>query len=190
MPDLDDRKLMAHISDHWGVTIEAVCHNSSVPPEFLAALIANESLGKADMKQFRRDVYERLLRVRSGGELYFDGITNEDLLPMDEGQLVECATSWGLTQIIGYHAWLKGSPPRQLMVPEYNLVSALKRFAVFSEHSGIDLRAEFADMFRCWATGRADGSPNDTQYVGRGLRRLALYRELTWQERAQMRIAA
>jgi hypothetical protein len=186
----DDRFLMELISERWGALISRVCRSSSVPPEFLAALVANESAGEAAKERFHEGEYEQLLCARNGNGLHrFDAIRN-NLHTLNEDQLVECATSWGLTQVMGYQVLSHGSPPCRLLVPEFNLVTALQCLAIFSEECLLDVRAEFPDMFRCWAAGRPDGVPADPSYVGAGMRRLTLYRELTAFGLATDRMAA
>jgi len=188
--DLSDHELMRFIADRWGKAIWTACRSSSVPPEFMAALIANESSADAEKKQFREEVYERLICVRGGKNFHSLSVTPQQLRAMNEDQMVELATAWGLTQVMGYHVLGNGSLPRHLLVPEYNLISALQRLAVFSEQCGIDLRAEFEDLFRCWAAGRPDGTPADRAYVETGMRRLGLYREIVWNEFAPLEAAA
>src|SRR2546426_9376160 len=45
-----DRVTMRGIFDRWGETISEACKYSSLPPEFLASLIANESGGNPDKR--------------------------------------------------------------------------------------------------------------------------------------------
>ena len=37
---------------------------------------------------------------------------------------------------------------------------------------------EFAELFRCWNTGRPNGKTFDPNYVQNGLRRIEIYRRL------------
>ncbi len=176
---MSDRQLMQLVLNRWGKAVESACRCSSVPPEFLAALIANESSGDAEKQSFRDEAYERLICVRSGKQFPHWPVVPAQLRAMSDAQLTELATAWGLTQVMGYHVLGNGSLPERLLVPEFNLLSALQRLAGFSESCGLDMCSEYEDMFRCWAAGRPDGVPADPFYVEKGMRRLALYREMT-----------
>jgi len=174
-----DRATMRGIFDRWGETISEACKYSSLPPEFLASLIANESGGNPDKTQFDADAYRCLWTVRAGAELRYLSITQEDLLALGNKELRELATSWGLTQIKGNQVLRERESPRRLLHPVFNLHKAVELIAVFCEYCQLDPRVEFADLFRCWKTGRPDGTTLDREYVEDGLRRLVICRELT-----------
>ncbi len=172
-----DRRLMEGIYDRWGSVIWDACLSSSVPPEFLAAVIANESAGESDKVQFCSQVHRSLLAVRSGERTHYAALTGRDLQGLDGNRLSEYATAWGLTQIMGYQVVLEREMPRRLLDATFNCRKALRLFAAFSERYMIDVRAEFEDLLRCWSTGRPDGVPTDAAYVENGMHRLAIYRE-------------
>src|SRR2546428_13661436 len=88
-----DRATMRGILDRWGETISEACRYSSLPPELLASLIANESAGNPDQTQFEADAYRCLWTVRAGAELRYLAITQGDLLALGTKALAECATS-------------------------------------------------------------------------------------------------
>ena len=92
--------------------------------------------------------------------------------------LRELATSWGFTQIMGYHMVGRPGTTRDLLEPSFHYRVALSLLAQFAATYQLDVAREFAEMFRCWNTGRPDGQTFDPEYVEKGLRRMELYREL------------
>jgi len=54
---------MQSIKDKFGAVIDDACKDSSVPPEFLAALIANETGGNPNAKRFERGVLASLWEI-------------------------------------------------------------------------------------------------------------------------------
>jgi hypothetical protein len=96
--------------------------------------------------------------------------------------LRELATSWGLTQIMGYHLVGRPGTVRDLLEPAFHFKLALQLLAEFAERYQLDLALEFAEMFRCWNTGRPYGKTTDPRYVEKGLRRMELYRRLAEEE--------
>ena len=180
-----DRATMRGILDRWGETISEACKYSSLAPEFLASLIASESGGNPDKTQLDADAYGCLWAVRAGAEFRYLSITQEDLQPLGNKELQELATSWGLTQIMGYQILREPESPRRLLDPAFNLRKAVELLAVFSEYCQLDPRVELEELFRCWNTGRPDGTTLDREYVEDGLRRLVICRELTSPSTAQ-----
>ncbi len=174
-----DHHLMNVICRRWGPDAQDACRSSSIPPELLAALIANESEGDSGKLQFHPTIYRRLLAVQRGEASAYATLGPSNLKGLSEQQLRDCATTWGLTQIPGYQALAHAESPRRLLEPEFNLRLALRLLAAWVEECQLDPRAEFAELFRCWKTGRPDGITADPEYVPRGLGRLALYRQMT-----------
>jgi hypothetical protein len=181
-----DRALMAYLRARWGAWIAEACRVSSIPPSFLAALIANESGGKEGARRFEPQVFAKLKGVRNGKNRGRPPLERRQLAGADEEALSRLATSYGLTQIMGYHVLedrgqgTEGSTttdPHRLLDPRFNLQKALRMLAAFCTSFDLDPRAEFVQMFRCWNTGRPDGKTFDPQYVERGIRRMKLYQE-------------
>ncbi len=192
--------LMSSIREHWGGTIEEACKASSVPPAFLAALIANESGGKNDAERFEPAVFERLKAVLLGARPHYAPagirrpLTAADLrsycdpgVGEERGSFadsLQClhnlATSWGLTQIMGWHLveFQSGLGTAWLATPGGNLTFSTRLLAWFSEHYSLDLAADFEPLFHCWNTGEPTGETYDPQYVPNGLARMALYETL------------
>jgi hypothetical protein len=175
----DDRRLMRRIYYQWDEALRDACRWSSVPAEFLATLIANESGGEPGRTQFQPQVYRGLLAVRSGEQLHYATVTREDLRVVKDEQLMEYAATYGLTQIMGCQVLRDRVSPHRLLEPEFNLRKSLQLLAIFAEYCQLDLGTEFEELLRCWNTGRPDGVTADPEYVQNGLRRMAVYRELS-----------
>src|ERR1700689_1596527 len=71
MPD-PNTILMQKIQANWGLKIALACASSSVPPPFVAALIANESGGDQNAKRYEPAVCGHLAAVVSGKAAAFD----------------------------------------------------------------------------------------------------------------------
>src|SRR5208282_4714750 len=114
--------LMLSIRKTWGGTITEACRASSIPVSFMAALIAGESGGHNDANRFEKNVLASLWEVLLGRKADYGSLRRADVvlyvtgaapnpvsapatLPADAFQRVDAlATSWGLTQIMGYNA--------------------------------------------------------------------------------------
>jgi hypothetical protein len=189
--------LMQSIKTQWGGTIVAACASSSVPPAFVAALIAGESGGDTNAKRFEPGVLARLWEVLLGRKAAFGSIGRTDLvlyvtnlgaltavrtpgdLPADAFQRVDAlATSWGLTQIMGYHAIEFHSTVASLTLPLVHLSTALNLLTQFAHRFQLDVTKDFEELFRCWNTGEPDGKTFDPAYVNNGLTRMAVWTSL------------
>lgn len=178
LKDLRDRRLMRRVYFCWGTLVQSVCQSSLIPPEFLAALLANESGGDASRSHFHPSIHRRLLAVQNGELLHYASVTRHELDRMSEGEVAACASSWGLTQIMGYRVLRVGETPRRLLDPEFNLRQAVRLLAFFAEHIHAGLRKDFENLFRCWNTGRSDSDTTDPEYIEKGVRRLSAYRNI------------
>jgi hypothetical protein len=204
-----EQRLVARVFDRCGAAILLACKSSTVPPEFLGALTANESGGHAGAARFEPAVYRHLAAVVSGAAPAYGSIHADDLraelglvlhpkadefhahfLPAafganhhaalaalpDEG-LRELATSWGYTQIMGYHMVGRDGTVRDLLEPGFHYHVALQLLAEFGAAFQLDLAREFAEMFSCWNTGQPYGKCFDPHYVENGLHRMGIYAE-------------
>ena len=192
-----------------GVLVEA-CAYSSVAPEFLGALVANESGGDARAARFEPAVYRHLKALARGASPAYGSLRREaleaevadmlhpkaqqfhalELTPafaaahrpaletLEDEALRELATSWGYTQVMGYHLVGRPGTVRDLVEPRFHFRLALELLAEFAERYQLDLAAEFEELFRCWNTGQPYGQTTDPSYVANGLRRLEIYRAL------------
>lgn len=207
---LAERRLVRRVFRRCQSAIEEACVYSSVPREFLGALVANESAGDPQAARFEPAVYRHLKSLAEGARSTYAGLSRQDLedeivdmlhpkadsfhalfltssfhaanepelsRTTDEA-LRELATSWGFTQIMGYHLVGRPGTVRDLLEPRFNFRLALELLAQFAERYQLDLRQEFEEMFRCWNTGQPYGETFDPAYVEKGLRRMVMYREL------------
>jgi hypothetical protein len=189
---------MKQIHDKWGTLISAAAHTTTVNENLVAALVAGESNGDPTAKRFEPAVFEHLLEVCLGKRASFSvpGINRPlgavDLLGyigMHPGSFVDglrnaadLATSFGLTQIMGWHTvelyheqdleQLKTDPVLQLQV-------TIELLVVFANKYDFNLATETEAIFTCWNTGEPDGHTYDPNYVANGLRRMAIYEQIT-----------
>jgi len=188
-----DTELMQSIQTKWGAEITRACGTSSVPAAFLAALIANETGGNSDAKRFEKGVLSSLWEVLQGRKTAYGSIARSVLvnyiagmattpintianLPADAFQRVDSlATSWGLTQIMGYHI-LEGNAAvktiASLQDPAMHLAMALRMLAGFAAEFQLDVTKDFEQLFRCWNGGHPTAQTFDPQYVPNGLMRM------------------
>ena len=169
---------MNRIHQQFGAAIQEACKYSSIPAEFLAALIANESGGDSTARRFEKGIYARFLRIHQGAPEHYGALTAEMLRSAQDDTLREWSTSWGLTQIMGYHTAGRPGGIALLQDPASNLKFALGMLAQFAERYGLRLTLEFAEMFRCWNTGGPYKPTFDPKYVEHGLARMKIYREI------------
>lgn len=194
---MNETELMQSIKTNYGAAITAACQSSAVPPAFLAALIAGESGGNPDAKRFESGVLHALWEVLLGRKTAYGSISRADLvayvtrissaprvspdtLPADAFQRVDgLATSWGLTQIMGYHILEKavGHDADVSILKDTNthLAMAIGMIEGFAKEFHIDERIQFEKLFRCWNTGRPDGKTFDPMYVNNGMLRISIW---------------
>jgi hypothetical protein len=190
--------------------IQEACGSSSVRPEFLGALTANESGGDLAAVRFEPSVYRHLRAVAAGESRRYGGICAQALCEelaevlhpktgefherflnslfmagqagevsrLADEALRELASSWGFTQIMGFHVIGRHATVRDLLDPRFHYHLANQLLGEFAESYQLDLSREFEELFRCWNTGRPDGQTADPAYVGNGLMRMEIYREL------------
>lgn len=102
----------------------------------------------------------------------------QPLRAQSDEALRELATSWGFTQIMGYHLIGRPGTVRHLLDPAFHFKLALTLLTEFAERYQLDLRREFPEMFRCWNTGRPYGETAKPDYVEKGLIRMEIFRAL------------
>lgn len=206
MSELD---LMRQVFTRCGGTIRAAAAANGIDENFLAALVAGESGGDFNAKQFEKNVLASLWEVLLGRKAAFGSIGRTDLQQYvfaavssgtgvwgrNPAEGIEAcnrtlfaldglATSWGLTQIMGYHTLTHvGWSVDRLRDPAANLYCAcvlLKEFIAEYHLNPPGLAVDpawAAALFTCWNTGRPDGHTFDPNYVANGQARMALYPE-------------
>jgi hypothetical protein len=209
--DAAERRLLERVCARCAELISEACRYSSVPPEFLGALVANESGGNPQALRFEPAVYRHLKALAEGKRPTYAGFSRQgleeelaemlhpkadsfhevfltgsfrvgharELAASRDEALRELATSWGLTQIMGYHLVGRKGTVRDLLEPRFHFRLGLELLAQFAERYQLDLAREFAEMFRCWNTGQPYGKTFDPQYAEKGLRRMHIYLEMS-----------
>ena len=86
--------------------------------------------------------------------------------------LLRWSTSWGWTQLMGYHALEWGIAVSDLWSPAMHYPLAARLMAGFVKQYQLDPKTEFEQMARCWNTGRPDGATYDPKYVQNLLARM------------------
>jgi hypothetical protein len=194
--------LMQRVKSVCGSWIDEAVNGTPYPPALLAALAANETGGDPTKSRFESTVYVSLSQVLVGLRENFGSITkvpileavttgyNEMSFPTTLLRLMNFATSWGPTQIMGYQAIAGGYSIAELT----NLQTCFKRtremLEAFAKQwkilSGVVLvpgMVAFPDavseaFFRCWNTGKPTGVTFDACYVLNGLMRMKIYQLL------------
>lgn len=175
---------MRAIHERWGAPIAQACSTSSVPPALLAAIVANESNGDPSAKRFEPSVLLKLWDVLVGRSAAFGSIGAEDITrainpfcawTKNVANLDALATSWGLTQIMGYN-FLGGVG--KLTDPSTNLYRAISLLTGFAKEFNLSLAKEPGELLACWNTGHPSTSPTPSEYVQNGLARMAAYQAI------------
>jgi hypothetical protein len=192
--------LMTSIRTKWGGTIAEACKSSTVPESFLAALTANESGGNPDAKRFEHGVLTSLWDVLAGRKAAYGSLGRSDIVNFIATQPVGpalvaapgstsiitravqrldgLATSWGLTQVMGYEAIVFSIDTSDLLVPLSGLRVSLRMISQFATVRDLDVTKNFDELFDCWNTGRPHSPTADPQYIPNGLARMQLYESL------------
>lgn len=195
MNDAAERDLMARIQKQYGPLLDSSQKASGIPAAFLAALIANETGGNANATRFEPAVFTALAEVLLGRKAAYGSLGAQDLVTWVDsaaGQagitttvtvvvvknLADLATSWGLTQIMGYEAIAFRTSVADLASPISSLTRTANMLKDFAKRFALDVTVNFAELFDCWNTGRPHAPTADPTYVPDGLARMALYQSL------------
>lgn len=202
MTDSPDLVLMQDIRSRWQAAIAVAVAGTSIPEPFLAGLVANESGGNPDAHRFEPGVLAHLWEAILGRKPSFGSLHSSELknyvggfvstpvtapttLPANAFQrLDELASSWGLTQIMGYHilewisipGWYRAVD--DLRVPESNLRCATLLLTQFANEFSLDLATDLSPLLHCWNAGSPNAATFDPAYVPNAIRRMDLYSSL------------
>jgi hypothetical protein len=108
----------------------------------------------------------------------FNKANRDEIVQAEDGTLRDLATSWGYTQIMGYHVIEWGTTVDRLIDPSAHYQYAGRLMAGFVQRFGLDQTKDFEEMARCWNTGRPDGRTWDPNYVGNLAVRMAVWDEI------------
>jgi len=98
---------------------------------------------------------------------------------LEDDSLRQLATSWGYTQIMGYHVVGMNATVRNLIDPSFHYSLAVELLTDFARQFKLDPQRDFEQLFRCWNSGSPTGKTYDPNYVVNGLRRMEVYRKVT-----------
>lgn len=178
------RKVAQQIHTRFGARIAAACKGTAVPTDFVAGLISNEAGKdrsgniKEDATRFEPGVFRKLQQVRDGVRKSWSGIRQADLKDSDDGALRALATSYSLTQVMGWHCIHSLScTVAQLRDPQQHLHYAV-RLLQMNAADGDFQRKAFAGEFREWNSGSESGKTYDKDYVANGAAVMEAYRTL------------
>jgi hypothetical protein len=184
---------MQSIYDKWHAETDRAIQGTAVPSAFVAGLIANETGGDPTKKRFEKGVLAQLWEVIQERQPHFGSLTADDVnnycLSWATVHDSECwfsgckaldalATSWGLTQIMGYEAIALGVPLATLQNPTTSLQVTCTMLKQFAKGAGLDVTKDFSELFDCWNTGRPHAPTADPKYIPNGLARLEIYQGL------------
>jgi len=172
--DVDDA-IMYHIYHSYHESIYYATSGTEIPPEYLAALISLESYppGNWNSERFEPKVYERLLKLKKEG-IPFGNIPREKILSLTDEELKKLSTSYGLTQIMGYHCLDLGCSIEDLKSKDHLLWSIeyiRKHYLKYIKTK------QWENCFRIHNTGNPFGKTYNMDYVEKGILRMKYYKK-------------
>jgi hypothetical protein len=195
---MTDQEMMLKISLMMGEEIREAIAGTPFSESFVAALVANESGGDVYATRFESSVFTSLAAVLIAHKPSFGSIGAQDLMKAcwPESQvnshtghqpvwgfqqallaLVNLATSWGPTQIMGYHRIEFDFDLSELTSLKTHFKHTVELLKSFRERWNLDVTS-WMPFFLCWNTGSPHGGSGgtfDPNYVKNGLARLELY---------------
>lgn len=168
------------IKQRLGPQIDRACLRTIAPPHFLAGLVSVENVEcDPDAKRFEPAVFEKLKAIRSPLIFWkrsWNGITQADLKGLSDVFLVDLATSWGYTQIMGWRAIPLRRTVAEIRDPFLHLMIAVQLLDRNAREYLV--RGLPENALRIWNTGSPDGRTSDPQYVANAMTVMKEYREL------------
>lgn len=196
----DQTPLMRRIHADLGALLATITRDSPIPAAFLAALVANESNGKPGATRFEKNVFMKLSRACLGVKDFTDPSLlrhipqsewlkacdialarrqpGESFFGAGLQELRVLSTSFGYTQIMGWHSVPWAFPLSDLLHPELHFIHARKIAEWNVDRYGLNPEKDFGKMFRFWNTGYPYGRTYHTQYVPWGLARIKVYNKV------------
>lgn len=164
---------MLHLYFKLDKEISRAARGTDITPAYLAAIISLESHppGNRDSERFEPYIFDRLKDLRDG-DRPFGKIRRAAIVRMTDPQLRELATSYGLTQVMGYHCLELGCSIQDLRGP-YHLQWAVEYMV---RHYGPHARKrDWEACFRIHNTGRPYGETTRKDYAEVGQLRMRYY---------------
>lgn len=203
---MTDAELMENIHLSLGDYIAGAVEGTSFPPAVIAALVANESGGVANASRFEPAVMGQLAKVIAQQRPAYGpagckkAIGFFDLDTWCEGRppapfsaavmrLINLATSWGPTQIMGWHAIEFGFDLSDLTNLATHFERTVQLLEWFQQRYTLEIPLAtntspckytaadeiWAPFCHCWNTGSPVAPTFDPEYVSKGLNRMHLY---------------
>lgn len=183
MTKTDAANLAKKIFDEFDKQIVEAVKGTSIPPSFIAGLVANEA-GKDRQGNIRRGatrfepgVYSHLKRVAESPRASYQGIKHAQLADATEASLRALSTSVEATQMMGYWCIVLGCTLADLKNPDKHFFYTVKLLHL----NGFPARPTEPKMdgeMRQWNTGRETGQTYHENYVANAQAIRAAYREL------------
>lgn len=185
-PELE---LMQRVKIVCGDHIDAAVRGTVYPAALLAALTANECGGNPGEVRFEPNVLWPLTFTLIGRKANYGAIGGRDIeefIPASFGPkesaiaLVNLASSWGPTQIMGYEALAWHVSLSEIAQLEKHYPYTVRMLEDFRKRFGLPggSGADFTAYFDCWNTGRVHARTADPQYIPNGLARMGLYAQM------------
>lgn len=170
--DPKDISLMSRIRDRWGARLVWACAGTAIPAALLAAFVASESGGNPNATNLEESILAMFQNIIEGRAVRWKPLMQVQLKRLTEEQRVQYATSYGLTQITGYHVYPRD--PRELLDPDTSLRETVVLLEAWLRHYALDPKQQAAELFHCWNGG---GPHNRTVpgYVEHGLEHMKTY---------------
>lgn len=152
---------------------------SSFPKSFIMALTAGETgmwiVHNPDVpSRFEQGIYAPLLAVQRGEKPNYGQIKTSDLASVTDEQLREYASSWGMTQILGYLTLAWKEPLALIQNPSTHYNGTLRLLGEFERSFWLDPSKDFEDFARSWNSGSPHGKTHDPAYVSNLMERMAV----------------
>lgn len=171
------------IFNRFGLPIHLACENSGVGEEFLAGFIGVEAgidrtgFIRPEAKRFEPGVYRDLIDLRDKGWCivngkthdHYSGIRQSQLQGLSDDALRNLATSWGMSQIMGWHCINNlHCSIGDLRNPDKHLFYTIQLLKI-GESGKYLLRGDLPSVLRIWNTGNANGKTYHESYVDNAL---------------------
>ena len=178
-PESNEDLQMLEIYRGMNKEIWQATYGTAIPESYLAAIISLESYPSRNRnsKRFEKHIYNSLLDLKYRGKK-FGGLTQNQVKNISDENLKLYATSFGLTQMMGFHCLKIGCKLEELVGPyqlQWAVVWMEKNYGNFAN------KGLLPHCFRMHNTGRPHGRTHRFDYVEVGLRRMKYYNK--WLER-------
>lgn len=168
------------IHDRFGSLIHDACVGSLVPEDFLGGFVGVEAgvdkngQIRTAATRFEPGVYHHLIAVRDGLLHSYDNVTHADIAGANDDAIKNLATSFGITQIMGWHCIHNlNCTIDELRDPNIHLHFAVQLLQITG---GAYLRhGDFSSVLHIWNSGTANGKTYDPNYVYNALAVKAKY---------------